>query len=94
MVSGVQDPWSWWNSLRQLCHHHSYLGLVLEIPESLPSASFIERYLGEPVKAVVIPTKIFITNKKGFPTLPKRHQEVVELFLKRNVQVRTSGCVG
>ncbi|GMH32226.1 hypothetical protein BSKO_00060 [Bryopsis sp. KO-2023] len=85
------DPWMWWNSLRQLCHHHSYLGLMLELPETLPSDDVLERYYGESVKALVIPTRILITNKKGFPTLSKRHQQVVETFLKRNVQLVLSG---
>ena len=29
---------------------------------------------GEPIKGVIIPSAIFLTNKKGYPTLSRRHQ--------------------
>jgi PRMT5 arginine-N-methyltransferase len=36
-----------------------------------------------PVKAVVIPTNVFLLNRHGFPTLSKVHQNAVELILAR-----------
>lgn len=63
------------------------LGIALELTDSLADRQSIERYLGEPVKALIIPTRIFIGNKMGYPILSKRHQEVVKMFLDQNVQV-------
>ena len=39
--------------------------IVLEIGESIPDHLAIQRWFAEPVKAVVIPTSIFIPNKSG-----------------------------
>ncbi|CAD7703043.1 unnamed protein product, partial [Ostreobium quekettii] len=86
-----RDPWDLWNSLRRLCNHHSMLSVALELTESLPDRQAIQRYLGEPVKALIIPTRIFMTNKLGYPILSKRHQEVVKMFLDQNVQLVLSG---
>ena len=71
-----------WNRFRTLCDSNKKLGVVLELTADLPSEQEIERWLGEPVKALVIPTAIFITNKKGFPVLSRAHQNVVRSFLK------------
>lgn len=87
----LSDPWMLWNSLRWLCNHHGMLGLALELTEDLPDRHAMERYLGEPVKALIIPTRIFIGNKMGYPILSKRHQEVVKMFLDQNVQLVLTG---
>jgi protein arginine N-methyltransferase 5 len=39
----------------------------------------------------VLSTDAFVTNKRGFPVLPKRHQELVATLLKYNVQVILRG---
>jgi protein arginine N-methyltransferase 5 len=39
------------------------------------------------VRAVVVSNDAFTSNKRGFPVLPKRHQEFVTNMLRRNVQV-------
>ncbi|KAK9820236.1 hypothetical protein WJX72_007776 [[Myrmecia] bisecta] len=92
-VSGRRedDSWEWWNQVRCLCGHQPKLGLALELPESLPSRAHIQRWLGEPVKVIVVPTSIFVTNKRGYPTLTRPHQEVLALFMSHNVQVILSG---
>lgn len=58
------------------------LSVVLEITADLPAQSVLERWVGEPVKAVIVPTSVFITNKKGFPTLSRRHQDFVTAMIK------------
>jgi hypothetical protein len=42
-----------------------------EITADLPSREVLRRWLGEPVKAIILPTSIFLTNRKGFPVLSK-----------------------
>lgn len=49
--------------------------------------SFRCRWCGEPLKAVIVPTSVFSTNKRGYPVLSKAHQELLATVFKWNVQV-------
>ncbi len=42
---------------------------------------------GEPVRGVALPTAAFIANRRGYPTLPKAHQELLIDFWRQGVQV-------
>lgn len=53
----------------------------------------VERWYGEPVRALLLPTSLFITNRKGYPTLSRRHQAVATAFMRLSVQVRTGRSV-
>lgn len=86
-----QDTWHWWNRFRTLCDSSRKIGVVLELTADLPSEQEIERWTGEPVKALIVPTSIFLTNKKGFPVLSRAHQNFIRTFLKLNVQMILSG---
>ncbi|ELU14784.1 hypothetical protein CAPTEDRAFT_161444 [Capitella teleta] len=85
------DTWGWWNRVRTLCDSSKKLSIVLEVSADLPSKAVMDRWLGEPVKAAVLPTDIFITNRKGFPVLSKAHQALVHSLLKLDVQIIVSG---
>ncbi|KAI0207200.1 Protein arginine N-methyltransferase 5 [Lamellibrachia satsuma] len=63
------DTWHWWNSLRLMCDCNKKISIALEVTENLPSSQAIDRWCGEPVKAAILPTSIFLTNKKGLPRL-------------------------
>ena len=39
----------------------------------------------------MLSTEAFLTNKRGFPVLSKRHQELVSCLLKHNVQIALRG---
>lgn len=54
----------------------------MEITEDLPPNGVIDRWLGEPVRCLILPTSLFLTNKKGFPCLAKKHQELVIKFFR------------
>lgn len=45
------------------------------------------RWVGENVKAVLVPQSVFLTNAKGYPVLPKRHQAVLAMLMSRGAQV-------
>ena len=45
------------------------------------------------MKVLVLPCMSFLTNKKGYPVLSKRHQSVIKRFVKFNVQILVSGKV-
>lgn len=55
---------------------------AVEIGPDMPSEAVMEKWLGEPIKAAILPTSIFLTNKKGFPVLSKAHQHVVFSLFK------------
>ncbi|GCC45243.1 hypothetical protein chiPu_0029336, partial [Chiloscyllium punctatum] len=63
----------------------------LDVGADLPSDSVIDRWLGEPIKAAVLPTSIFLTNKKGFPVLSKMHQNLIYRLFKLEVQFVITG---
>ncbi|XP_046843364.1 protein arginine N-methyltransferase 5-like [Xenia sp. Carnegie-2017] len=85
------DTWEWWNSFRTLCHNTRKVGLALEISNELPTEKEIKRWLGEPIRTLIIPTRIFLTNKKGYPVLSRSHQQFIRHLFKFNVQFVISG---
>ncbi|KAL3645838.1 Protein arginine N-methyltransferase 5 [Castilleja foliolosa] len=91
MGNGQTDSWELWNSFRLLCEHHSQLSVALDIMSSLPSASSVTRWFGEPVRAAIINTNSFLTNARGYPCLSKRHQRLATAFFDHSVQVVISG---
>ncbi|CAG8470262.1 6266_t:CDS:10 [Paraglomus brasilianum] len=77
--------WEQWTKFRTLCSHDTRLGIALYITADLPSEKVLERWIAEPVRAVIIPTDIFLINAKGYPVLSKKHQSLVRSFLKLGV---------
>jgi protein arginine N-methyltransferase 5 len=91
------DWWETWNYIRCACHHHAKLGIALEVGPNVCSEQKLSRWWGEPLKALLLRTDAFITNKKGYPTLPKRHQELLLKAFRQNVQIvvtRAQGAQG
>ena len=87
------DPWAVWTRLRVLSEHHSQLGVMLTVPASLPEGQAWRSWAGEPVKALLLPTSIFLTNKRGYPTLSKPHQALLAAFFELGVQVGVTGLM-
>jgi protein arginine N-methyltransferase 5 len=81
------DPWETWNQFRQGTDFHNLLGCVLELGAAVPPPRLQQRWFGEPVKALLLPTHVFSTNKRGYPVLSKAHQELLANFFRMNVQV-------
>lgn len=92
-VAPEDDTWEWWNRLRMLVRPTAKLAVALELTADLPSPGAIARWMGEPVRGVIVPTSIFLTNKKGFPVLSKAHQAVVRRILKFDPQFIIKGNV-
>jgi len=91
--SGTQvDGWEIWNNFRLLCDQNSRLQVALELTADLPSTDReLERWFAEPVRAVVVPADIFLTNKQGFPVLSKRHKSFLLQFFRHRVQIILQG---
>uniref|UniRef100_V5H6U8 Protein kinase inhibitor n=1 Tax=Ixodes ricinus TaxID=34613 RepID=V5H6U8_IXORI len=86
-----QDPWEWWNRFRSICATDKRLGVALRLTANLPSEEHLLRWFGEPVRCLLVPTTLFLTNKKGYPVLSKSHQAVMRQFFKLNCQVLVEG---
>lgn len=82
-----------WNNFRSICNFETKLGLALEVPADIPSTKEVDRWLGEPIKAIVLPTTAFISNKRGFPVLTKPHQNLMKSFAQLNCQVIIRGSI-
>ncbi|KAG0365182.1 hypothetical protein BGZ54_006784 [Gamsiella multidivaricata] len=84
--------WERWNSLRNMAGSESKLGVALELSGTLPTDQVLDRWFAEPVKVIVLPENVFLTNNKGYPVLSKRHQHVVRKFLKFKPYFMISSC--
>lgn len=78
-----------WNTFRSLCDWSKKLDVLLEVTADLPEDEMIQRWLAEPVKAVLVSTSLFLTNKKGYPVLSKAHQAVLRSFFKVRLNTLT-----
>eukprot|EP00501_MAST-03F_sp_TOSAG23-6_P002247 GSMAST32.ASY1.ANO1.2347.1 assembled CDS len=79
------DPWEAWNRFRCMCNHSPSLFVCLVFTKNLPSWEEQTRWLSEPIKAVVIPTEIFLTNSSGFPTLSPLMSSKVQVLIRGNM---------
>lgn len=56
---------------------------ALEITADLPEDDkILDRWFAEPIRAVILPADIFLSNNKGFPVLSKRHQSFIKRLMK------------
>jgi len=92
-ADGTQtDGWQIWNKFRLFCDSNSRLQVALELTADLPSTDReLERWFAEPVRVVVVPADIFLTNKQGFPVLSKRHKTLLLNLFRHRVQVILQG---
>ena len=82
-VLQVDSAWDAWNALRLLADSHPRLSIALELTAQLPPPGAMRRWLAEPVKAVVVPVALFISNAVGRPVLRRAHQAVLTALLGR-----------
>ncbi|KAB7501407.1 Protein arginine N-methyltransferase 5 [Armadillidium nasatum] len=87
----MTDTWTWWNRFHSIANIEKKIGVALEITADLPEKDVMERWLGEPIRCAILPTSIFLTNKKGYPVLSKLHQSLVKCLFKLHVQFIISG---
>ncbi|EZA48205.1 hypothetical protein DMN91_012321 [Ooceraea biroi] len=87
-----ENPWEWWNTFRAVCDFNKKIGIALIVSHDLPDLEEIDRWLGEPVRCLVLPTTLFLTNKKGYPVLSKAHQAIVKKFAALEIQFILTGA--
>ncbi len=79
--------------LQTLCDGLSNIGIMLvmdPIPTMASAAAtvasqivLVHKAIGANLRAVLFPCKVFLTNKKGYPTLAKSHQVIFTEILRR-----------
>ncbi|KAJ1552272.1 methyltransferase protein, partial [Nowakowskiella sp. JEL0078] len=84
------DAWTRYNEIRTFCEHTPRLALALVFPSELPVTLdddlWVDQWIAEPVRFLVLPCNLFLKNAKGFPVLSKRVQALVVRFLKFSPQ--------
>ncbi|CAH2100096.1 unnamed protein product [Euphydryas editha] len=86
------EPWLWWTKFHERMGWDKRVGVVIELSADLPSQEVLKRWLGEPIKAVIVPTSLFISNKKGYPILSRAHQNVITSLVEQDAQVIVRGA--
>ncbi|XP_077414471.1 protein arginine N-methyltransferase 5 [Vanacampus margaritifer] len=87
-----EKTWNWWHSFRTLCDYNKRVCLAIEVGADIPSETVIDKWFGEPIKAAILPTSIFLTNKTGFPVLSKAHQRIIVRLFKLEAQFIFTGA--
>ena len=67
------------------------MGVVLQLPASAPPAGALDRWIGEPLRAAVLPVAAFTPNRRGCPALGKAHQDALSTLFAAGIQVILSG---
>ncbi|KAG0166963.1 Protein arginine N-methyltransferase 5 [Apophysomyces sp. BC1034] len=76
--------WRQWNKFRALTDHNPKIHVALELTADLPlDNQLLDVWLSEPIKAVIIPAEIFVSNAKGYPVLSKRHQSFLKTIMDK-----------
>jgi len=65
------NEWENWNTFRLCCGPATSLGVQLVLGREVPTKVCRRRWLGEPVRSVLLPRASFICNKGGYPVLSK-----------------------
>lgn len=74
--------WKQWNRFRTLTEYNTKIHVALEITSELPNDDqLLELWLAEPIKAVIVPAEIFVSNAKGYPVLSKPHQRFIQKLM-------------
>ena len=92
LYAAASDPWACWDRLRTACEQSSSLYVALEIGLDVPEVEAeLERWGGEPIAMIYVPSSTFLPNKKGYPALARRHQAAVASLLRFRPQLVVSG---
>jgi protein arginine N-methyltransferase 5 len=78
-----EDTWFRWNQIRSQVSLDKRLAVALELNGDLPDEALLNRWAGEPVKALIISTSVFLTNRKNYPVLSKAHQMFIRNLIHK-----------
>ena len=79
--------WRVWSTFHSLTGFHRNTAVALELSPELPSDELLERWLSEPIGALLIPITLFQTTADGELSLPHRHRAFVISAIKHGVSL-------
>eukprot|EP00049_Salpingoeca_infusionum_P011206 m.192817 g.192817 ORF g.192817 m.192817 type:complete len:497 (+) comp14866_c0_seq5:80-1570(+) len=77
----VHDTWQWWDAFRTFVPPSNRLAVALVLTPELGEIDLMQRWLGEVVGVVIIPTTTFVV-VNGSPTLSHEHADFLTMLLK------------
>lgn len=80
------ESWPRWNHFRSILDFNPRIGVALELSAKIPSEAEMNRWLGEPVVQVIIPSYLFHGDIQ--PVLSTAHQAILMAFARNKV-----GCL-
>eukprot|EP00871_Galdieria_phlegrea_P002395 jgi/Galph1/3156/GphlegSOOS_G1807.1 len=87
--------WNRWNLYQQCCHYHPLQTVALEWTQDTfdryQSTDWLKRWLSEPVRYIILDTRIFLCNRQGYPVLSKSFQWLLSKFFVYSISVIIRG---
>ncbi len=80
--------------MRGTSNSEKRMNLALVVDNEAVEESRLERWLGEPVKVLILSTNVFLVNKKNYPVLPRTVQNTVKRFFPMRCQFIIEGRGG
>lgn len=90
-INITEDSWDSWNTFRNMIGYSLKISIVLTLTKYVPTDDVINRWIGEPVRALSINTDMFILNKKGYPVLSKEHENILKIAIQQKWTIVLSG---
>lgn len=94
-----KDGWLVWDGFRQNLGDFTRFFVALELTAECEDIdltttegnAFVQRWCAEPVKLIILPVSLFLTNHAGFPVLSKTLQQILRILLPHCTQIVLSG---
>jgi len=90
-ILAIENSWDSWNTFRNMAGYSLRIGIVLCLTKYVPTYDEISRWIGEPVHALSISMDIFILNKKKYPVLSEKHEEILRIAIQQKWTIVLSG---
>ena len=80
---GTTDGWEIWRHLQTSCNYSQRLGVALVLTKNLmkENSHILDKWVAEPIKAIVLNTRLFVANKQGFPVLTQAYQSCLSKLM-------------
>ncbi|KAL6855114.1 hypothetical protein ACO1O0_006252 [Amphichorda felina] len=76
------SAWDSWNQIRSVCEYDMRLLVALQLPKVMPEMTLQKRWFAEPMHYLTLSPGIFQSNKGGYPTLSKHHQQLIFNYME------------
>lgn len=90
-IPTIENSWDSWNTFRSMIGYSLQYGIILSLTNYVPTHDEMSRWIGEPVRALSVGTDIFILNKKGYPVLGEKHEEILKIAIQQKWTIVLSG---